>query len=521
MTTIPETMRIITKNIQHTFEEMVKLLLRKTLRPTLNPLGANTKIVYNNFKSKYERGLIGSSPDDNINKYNYLMTHDSLGWTDDSLANFKVLAKFIKNNTLQRFPAGHGKIRNSLLTKSKVAYSDKEAKASIGAHTTNLAHYKNFLTYLTSKTMHHIIANKKAAFSYTCDIPYSYSYKQLESIGKDIIDQTDSSITGSDSAKMSTAMLRVKLYNLENDLADLSVNHPNIYDAYIEMLRIINSVPRQKMIWIINLIAALSFQAWDELSQQQQNTYIDVLGNDFIHAFNDNELITILLQSGSSELILTASYLYSLLKMLFVVFGYSRLVPIITDKSTSARAVYLDKLKKHFDKYRGASYRRGDNTRFVDDRNASHGCGDNTRFVDDRSESSPECSDSDSSRSGRGPCVDPCKDNLCPDFLTGDPCKPQCEPIDECIYDFIKLFGDLYPTIIGLIGGTEVFPPECIEINCNDIPPNYDCLASLPEYLWRFNDFSYCQHIEYTSAKQMHNALSSKITARAKYLQSI
>ena len=102
MSTIPDTMRIIARNVQHTFEELIKLLLRKSLRPILNPLGSNTKVVYNTFRGKYERGFIGSSSEDNINKYSYIMTHDSLGWTDEMLANFKIMAKFIKNNALHK-----------------------------------------------------------------------------------------------------------------------------------------------------------------------------------------------------------------------------------------------------------------------------------------------------------------------------------------------------------------------------------------------------------------------------------
>ncbi len=118
---------------------------------------------------------------------------------------------------------------------------------------------------------------------------------------------------------MSTAMLRVKLFNLEKDLADLSVQHSNIYDAYIDMLHVINSVPRNKVIWIINLVATLSFQSWNSLSESQKKCFTDALGKNFIDEFNKNELITILLQANESKLILTSMYLYPLLKMLFTV----------------------------------------------------------------------------------------------------------------------------------------------------------------------------------------------------------
>ena len=181
--------------------------------------------------------------------------------------------------------------------------------------------------------------------------------------------------------------------------------------------------------------------------------------------------------------------------MLFIVFGYSKLIPVVTDRcSTETHAQYQDRLKKHLEKYRGASFRRGD------ERDINIGTSYDNPCDNDKQ------------------CID---NNSCPDLCPPEPCKPECEPVDPCIYDFIKLFGDLYPTLVGLMGGTEVFPPECIEVNCNNIPANYDCLAALPEYLWRFNDYSYCRHLEYTSSKQLHNALATKVNAKAKYLQNL
>ncbi len=498
MLTIQDTMRTISRDVQYTFEELVKLLLRKSLRPILNPLNQNTKIVYNKFRGKYERGFIGSSSDDNINKYTYTMTHESLGWTNEVLANFKITAKFMKNNVAQRFPAGSAKTHNSIKPKSQIAFSDKERKKS---HVQS--QYKNFLNFLNSRSMQKIISNKLASFTYTADIPYTHAFKQLESIGRDIIDQTDPSISGEDSAKMSTSMLRVKLYNLEQKLADLSVDHPNIFDAYVEMIRIINSIYRQKMVWLINLIAALSYQRFDELPESQQQMYNDALGEEFVCTFNANELITILLQSNAGELILTSSYVYPLFKMLFIVFGYSKLVPMVTDKcSEQICDIYKDRLKKHFDKYRGASFRRGDVINSTRNDMRQNEPLDNI-YSDDNSNSSNSISNN--------------SDNS----YYVDKYKPDPEPYDLCIYEYIKLFGDLYPTIIGLIGGTENFPPESIEIGCDDIPPTYETLTSIPEYLWRYNDFSYCRYLDYVNSKQMLNAINSKVSAKARYLQSI
>lgn len=357
-TTIPDRMKTISKDTQHTFEELVKLLVRKTLPPILNPLGQN-KVVYNTYKGKHERGFIGSTADDNINKYSYILTNESLGWADDILVNFKVLAKFIKNNNPQKLTTNSSKMRNSFLSKSNVSFSDKEIKTNINTGKVPSTQYKNFTSFISSRSITTIIANKKASYTYIVDIPYSHSFKQLESIGKDIIDQTDASIKCTDTSKMSTAMLRAKLYTLDKNLADLSVDYPELFNAYIEMLRIINSIPRPKMIWVINLISHLSFQSWTEIPAQKQKTYEDILGEEFIEAFNANEMITILLQSNSSEIILTSAYLYSLIKMLFIVFGYSKLVPLISNKTKDEiMANNNDKLKKHLEKYKGGTVRR-------------------------------------------------------------------------------------------------------------------------------------------------------------------
>ena len=473
MTTIPDTMKIISKEIQCVFEELIKLLLRKTLPPSLNPLGpaSTSNIVYNNYRGKYERGLITSCSHDNVGKYIYSMTHDSLGWIDNNLVNFRAVAKYIRYNVQPKLP---------------VVYND-----SLG--TIRTYSYNSFITCLTSRSMQSVIANRRGSAVYISDLPYTDSFRQLEAVGRDIIDQTDPCISGVASAKMSTAMLRIKLYNLECSLTNLAHSHPNIFDSYIEMVRIINSMPRNKMVWVINLVALLTYQSWENLTPTQQHQYLNALGSRFIDAFNDNELITILLQSEYSDLILTCSYLYPLLKMLFIVFGYSKLVPNIIPivaPGTSACPIPTD-FYKHVDRYAGATLRR-------------QGCLSDTATI-----SSPYCHPTPTT-------------SAVPPIVVGE--QPQLfdyEPVDQCIYDFIKLFGDLYPTLVGLMGGTENFPAEGTEINCSSIPPNYDLLLSIPEYLWRFNDYSYCIYLDIVHSRQCINTIGSKINARARLLKQL
>lgn len=461
MSTIPERISEISKSIQCAFEELVKLLLRKSINPVLN---CKSNTVFNSFSGKYEKGC---QTNDTVNKYNYIITNDSIGWMDEMLVNFKIVAKI----------SVHKKICNkkdSCLNRSKVrvSFSEKEGvyKLITGGNT-SASQYKNFISFFSSKSMQNIIANKKGDTVYVTDIPYSCSFKQLESIGKDIIEQTDPIIDDKVVSEMSTAIFRAKLFKLEEELQKLSIENPQIYDAYIEMIRIINSLPRNNTHWIIKFIATMNYQKWDDLSEKQKIVFIDSLGENFIDSFNSNALITILLQSNLPDLILSSSYLFALLKMLFIVFGYSKLVPIV---------IYQDEELFDPKKYKnsGAFQKRNHSIYLFSDRG-------------------PE-----------------------PEF-EGMYTKPEPDPVDPSIYDFIRLFGELYPTLIGLMGGTEFFPPENLEVVLGEIPPGYFDLNSIPEYLWRFNDFSYCRYLEIIYSKKISESLDTKVNQKAIELRNL
>ena len=504
MSTVPETIKIISDNVQGVFEELTKLLLRKTLKPSINPINHGNKIVYNAYKKRYERGFLGSVSDDCVNKYTYSMTNASLGWTDEVLANFKTSPKFIKSSDINRQAYISNSCRSSCRNKkpSRPCTVPKPIDSNTVLTTTA---YKNLLSVLSSKSLQGAILNKRTSSSYTTDIPYTLSFKQLENIGQDIIDQTDRSICPDDSARMSTAMLRARLFNLDRNLSCMSVDDPEIFNSYIDMIKIINSVQRTSMVWVINLIASLSYQSWEKLSNHQQSSYIDALGEEFINAFMSNQMITILLQSENSDLILSGSYLYPLIKMLFIVFNYSKLVPNVSEDMCNNRTLNGERIRKHIDKYKGAYLRRGD---YVD-----LPC-----LVEEIDLDIPENVDMDVPKLIRTPEGIIVEDELkeSDEFINPDP-----EPVDIYIYEFIKLFGELYPTLVGLMGGTEEFPPESIQISCSDVPSSYCNLYSIPEYLWRFNDYSYCRYIEHIASKQLVSALGTKISAKVRHLKSL
>jgi hypothetical protein len=254
---------------------------------------------------------------------------------------------------------------------------------------------------------------------------------------------------------------------------------------------LINSLQRgsSQMTWLFSLITQLSSTTWSQLPQNRKDEFVYILGAGFINQFNSNTLITILLQTtGAYDLIIKGSYFYSLLKMLFNVFGYALLIPTLSTECASCYTTNETslKLEKYIMSNYGAYMRRSATGKTCCESCKKGGdcCGDNTK----------------------------CCENTC---------QPDCIAVDPCIYVYIKLFGELYPTLTDIMGGTTNFPPECLQIDCSCIPANYNCLCSLPEYLWRFNDYSYCKYLEYVSTKQIKNAQLSQPSDKVKYLMSL
>lgn len=434
--TVSETIGIISKDVQQVFDDLMKLILRKTLRPTLNPLGSNTITAFNTRTQKYETVIQSSNPDFGINKYNYTMIVECIGWCGDSITTMKAISKISPGNYPERHPQGQLETRNTRLVRNRTVYSTREQKeaaekkALISRSTTE---YKRFIEFISAKNMQNIIANRKSSFAYSCDIPYMDCFKQLANIGDDIVNQTDETINDPGT---STLLLRKKLDKLEGDLYNLFELNQPIYCSYIEMIYIINSIDRSQLQMLINLIAALSYQDWSELDPSEQVRFTTSLGTTFIEQFNANQLITILLQDDASNLILTASYLYSLLKMLFCVFGYTDLTPNLT--------------------------------------------------------------------------LDCCESLGC-----------NCQQSSPCDYAKVIYFQMMYPTLIAIISNPECIPSACPEIHCPDIPQTYQDLDCINQYFWRFNDYSYCQYMQYNAEKQMTLSLASKVSTKINFLKAL
>ncbi len=468
MTTIVETMKDISEIIEETFTESIKLVLRKTIRPTLNPSGPNARAVFNPFTGRFERGFVGNDPSDSVNKYTYRMTTDALGWTDDNVTTFRITPKAAPSQTVQP----------KLQTTPIVRFPTSSMQIPLSNGPGSRMSFQRLVECITTKSASSVISNRKGA-SYPVDMTYAESFKQLNLIGQDIINQTDESISPESSARMSTAMLRARLFNLENILTFLLVTFPDIYPSYVDMVRLINSQNSTNTIAIITLIGTLAVVSWNDLSPDQQECFINRLGQNFINDFNSNELIAILLKTNVPELILTTSLLYSLLKMLYIVFGYNELIPNLLNPNNSDYAILSDNIQRYHNKNQGAFLRRP---------------------------------------SASSPIVQNIPRECIPRSCR-IPCQPDCVPPSECTYDFIKLFCALYPEITKLMGGC-IFPEPCQNIKCGEIPPSYIGLLIIPEFLLRFTLFSHCVYLDFKNSRQVSNALGSGIDNRVRYLKT-
>ena len=468
MATIVDTIANISGLVQRSFSELVKLTLRKTIRPVLNPLGRNTKIVYNSYTGKYERGFVGFDPSDSVNKYLYQMDSTTIGWNGDNIVSFKMTPKTASN---PMFSPSQTRAPNAPLPVNPIPLS-------LGGAGLKSTSFRILVSNIASQSATATIINRKSGFTYMCNMAYTDSFDQLNQIGQDILDQTDPAITPQDSSRMSTALLRVELFNLERTLADMLSNYPELYASMLDMVRLINSSDSTNTQTIISLIGALSVVDWSALSLIQQQTYINRLGQTFITDFNCNEMIAILLKTATPELILTTSYFYSLQKMLYVVFGYNKIVPSLFSA--------VDPLANPADLLPSPSIQRYTYNKMG-------------AFIT------------------RGTLASSTPQNV--GLPTTTVYQPDCTPPSQSTYDFIKAFGDLYPLIIQILGGFN-FPSPCQNLLCINIPPTYDNLVDLPQFLLRFTEKAYCTYLTTLDMKIVLASVGVTIDDRIRYLKT-
>lgn len=480
MESIPNIINEISEDIQSTFEQLIKLVIRKTLPHGINnSINSNIKEVFNPFTGYNEPALITGCNADKINKYTYKITNRALGWSNDQIVSFKMTARYVATNPTQ--------VQNKPKNSNKICRTMGESPLSmkiLNENTNSLDFFKSLMTKLFSVTS---VSCYNAYYSsqYDIDLSYSNGWKQLNTIGRDIINQTDISISPSASAMMSTALLRARLYNLETLLKNFKNYSSEYYNNYIEMATLVNSLKKEQVTILINLIATLTYRTWEEIAINDKVKYIEDLGEEFINKFNSNNLIQILLDNKTPQLILMGSYLFPLLKMLFVVFGYNEIEPIINNYNNDEN---LQHLHSYFERNIGS------------------------RLLRAKNDVSEEFSDNESVSESVSNSIASSNTVITNSII---------DPIDPSVYEFIKMFCSIYPSITNVMGGCTDFPPDNRTITCNMIPKNYNNLVHICEYLWRFFDFSYCKYIGEINNRTVNNTLKSKINNTTYYLRSV
>jgi hypothetical protein len=532
---IPDFMKILSKNIQTTFQELVKALLRRSVI-------AGNRAPINRADSKPIKNL--------INWYNYSMTYESIGWTGDIFATLRITPRTM--GSAGRTPDCNGVLQfnEKILPIPPLSMIKRQVPVSrCSCSTTSisrypqdiLSRYENFILLLSGQNANHGLTLQSATNSYTVKIPYTVVFKKLELIGEDIINQTD--VDNSD-LPVTTLALQQALSELELVLTRMSNETPVLYKSYLELLQIVNLLSEKNLVEFLRLIVVLSYQRWGDLPEEKRNYYISVLSPSFIERLLNNELATLLIQSDNSQLIVTTAYLYPLLKMLFCVFGYSRLEPFIVDRllpvvplaqklstKTTIRAPIM--ARKRCCTLNPTITERYGRSPVVASWN-----GQPYRPYRRDDYAYPAVPGAERWQS-RGPVRE--RDSgldfpLYPRELPRTIPEQEREPVvsrqsnedlDRAPYDpslisFIGLFRDLYPTLLSICGGIESIPPSAIAVECDLIPTNYQNLTSIPEYLWRFNDYSFCQHSQLVDNRcDSSFRLDDKIDAKVRYLRKI
>lgn len=384
MTTLIETLQHITKQVQNVFNELNTLWLQRYVGPILqnrHKCGKNTLINH-------------------ASRYYYTINEKSLGWTFDNVLSFNMKYKVPQIKSARKHDAQIPKP-------------------------------------IRMEDLQHMLKNPHmdaTHFYNECNLPYDACLFHLEDIGGHIIDQTEPTLTVEESAAMSTAQLRTLLTELDHMIGRFSEQYMDMYTHYLQLIKSLNNIDVKQRYSMIQLIRLLFNHRWNELLPRQQTHFKQVFGETWINQLTTNPLFVILVQSYTPELVFEIGYLFPLLKMLFMVFGYSRLTPSIVE-STAIEPEFVTTRTRYAHQMEEVTYER----------------------------------------------------------LIHDELPHEIIPVDASIYAFIQLFGEMYPILSGLMGGTEEFPPEHIKVRCEDIPSSYADLMTLPQYLWRFNDYAYCQ----------------------------
>ncbi len=308
----------IGEKIQLAYNPLIQLVLTKQLLPVLSPTKVDQKTVFNPNTRMNQKIYTRPDPSNHVPDYYYKLNNKCIGWESDTVSTICFKNRIIKTTPPQRRP--------TILVQKKrnvqIAYN-KSDQLNQTAITKGI---KSVINIIIGENVKTNITNLKSDNEYNSFIPFKDVFKTLREIGEDILDQSDASINPNISLRLSTGNLRVALTFLENALFNLDECR---YQQFVEMNRIINSVDQNNVYILNSFLSVLTYTPWSTLQPNEVAYYTDVFGQDFIDAFNSNQLITDLLTEQRPDLIILNSYMYTLSKLLFVVFGYETLTQIV------------------------------------------------------------------------------------------------------------------------------------------------------------------------------------------------
>jgi hypothetical protein len=343
---------------QQTFDEIITILLKKTVAPYSSPV--KNKIIFNAKQQKYNK-YTPTNFSNSVSNYTYKLNNRCLGWSGDTVANLYAEPKVSKNK--------------SVLTTS----------------------YDNFISILSGSIQSNSIHN--------VELKYKNVFSGIEGISTDEIKS---------------------LPELEKLFAELFT-----YDSanFIDMIKLINSIQKKDIDMLIRFISSVSENGeWDSINEKEiyQNTF----GVKFLNMFFTNTLIMKLIEINMEQLILTSSYVFTLFKVLFIVFGFSKMTPTVAIENSSFEFPQNNKI----------------------------------------------------------------------------------------IVVSVKLFGELFPHLVSIIGGTDGYFSYVPNMQ---IKESFEGLTTISEFIWHFYYYSYGTYIIYLSTIKKTTSLNAKINNKIKYLNAI
>lgn len=308
----------IGEKIQLAYNPLIQLVLTKQLLPVLSPTKVDQKTIFNPNTRMNQTIYTRPDPSHHVSKYNYKLTNKCIGWENDVISTIWFKNKIIKTTPPQRIPTVLVQKKSNVL----IAYN----KTDQINQTTITKGIKSILNIIIGENVKTNITNLKSSNEYNSFIPYKDVFGTLREIGEDILEQSDTDINPNVSLRMSTGNLRVSLTFLEEALSNLEECR---YQQFVEMNRIINSIDQSNVHVLNSFLSVLTYTPWNTLQPNEVLYYTDVFGQEFLDAFNSNQLITDLLMVQRPDLIILNSYMYTLSKLLFIVFGYETLTQIV------------------------------------------------------------------------------------------------------------------------------------------------------------------------------------------------